>query len=383
VLLATVLFAVAPAAAAKEGGVRTRRVPDGGIHPQVATDARGRLHLAYFKGDPKEGDVYYVRSEDGGSTFTKAIRVNSQPGSVIIAGTVRGPHLAVGRDDRVHVAWMGSSKAEPRIAGRLAPMLYARMNDARDGFEPERNVIHRHPGLDGGGSIAADPEGNVYVAWHAPADRSKGHDEDGRYVWVARSKDDGKTFSPETQANSRPTGVCGCCGMRIFAADKGRVFIAYRTATKVVNRDLHVLASNDYGRTFEVAAADPWEIGKCVMSTAAFAQAQGGNVLAAWETREQIRFARVGGDVKARDVLSAPGRGENRKHPSIAVNARGEFLLAWTEGTGWAKGGSVAWQVFDEKGKPVAGREGRASGLPAWGVPAAVAMPDGSFTLVF
>jgi hypothetical protein len=171
--------------------------------------------------------------------------------------------------------------------------------------------------------------------------------------------------------------------MRIFAADKGRVFIAYRTATKVVNRDVHVLASNDYGRTFEVAAADPWEIGKCVMSTAAFAQAQGGNVLAAWETRDQIRFARVGGDVKARDVLSAPGRGENRKHPSIAVNGRGEFLLAWTEGTGWAKGGSVAWQVFDERGKPVAGREGRASGLPAWGVPAAVAMPDGSFTLVF
>lgn len=47
-------------------------------------------------------------------------------------------------------------------------MLYTRLNDAGDGFEPQRNVIQKRPGLDGGGSIAADAEGNVYVAWHAP-----------------------------------------------------------------------------------------------------------------------------------------------------------------------------------------------------------------------
>ena len=52
--------------------------------------------------------------------------------------------------------------------GKRVPMLYTRMNVAGNGFEPERNVIRTRYGLDGGGSVAADVDGNVWVAWHAP-----------------------------------------------------------------------------------------------------------------------------------------------------------------------------------------------------------------------
>ncbi len=51
----------------------------------------------------------------------------------------------------------------------------------------------RTQGLDGGGSIAADAMGHVYVAWHGQARGSTG--EANRRMWVARSKDDGATFS--------------------------------------------------------------------------------------------------------------------------------------------------------------------------------------------
>ena len=68
-----------------------------------------------------------------------------------------------------HVAWMGSNQAEPKADGGTAtPMLYSRLDDAGTCFEPQRNIIQAHPGLDGGGSVAADPLGNVYVTWHAP-----------------------------------------------------------------------------------------------------------------------------------------------------------------------------------------------------------------------
>src|SRR5689334_6544852 len=40
-------------------------VPDRGIQPQVAVDARGTVHLVYFKGDPGGGDLFYARSRDG------------------------------------------------------------------------------------------------------------------------------------------------------------------------------------------------------------------------------------------------------------------------------------------------------------------------------
>src|SRR5688572_4077062 len=119
------LLAAVPAAASN---VTAMRVPDGGIYPQAQTDSRGRVHAIYFKGDPMRGDIFYVRSDDGGTTFTTPIRVNSQPASAAIVGIVRGPHLAVGKGDRVHVAWMGSDKAEPRAKSNAIPMLYARLN---------------------------------------------------------------------------------------------------------------------------------------------------------------------------------------------------------------------------------------------------------------
>jgi hypothetical protein len=90
------------------------------------------------------------------------------------------------------------------------PMLYARLNDAGTGFEPERNVVGSAWGLDGGGSLAADGEGNVYVFWHAPIPGKKG--EDNRRVWVAVSTDDGKSFAQEAIAYTPPVGACGCCG---------------------------------------------------------------------------------------------------------------------------------------------------------------------------
>jgi hypothetical protein len=99
-------------------------------------------------------------------------------------------------------------------------MLYTRLNDVGTAFEPQRNLITAAVVLDGGGSVAADAAGNVYVFWHAPEPGKKG--EGNRRVWVAASADEGKTFAAERAASTEPTGACGCCGLRAFADRKGR-----------------------------------------------------------------------------------------------------------------------------------------------------------------
>ena len=48
------------------GGVRHQRLPDGGIQPQIVVDYR-TLHLLYYSGDPRQGNVFYSRSTDGGA----------------------------------------------------------------------------------------------------------------------------------------------------------------------------------------------------------------------------------------------------------------------------------------------------------------------------
>jgi hypothetical protein len=190
---------------ARAGEIKLVRTPNGGIQPQAVVDDKGTLHLIYFLGDPSAGDIFYVRKSPGQSGFSAPIRVNSQPGSAIAVGTIRGAQIAVGRKGRVYVSWMGSKTAEPRGPAQATPMLYARLNDRQTAFEPQRNVMQFAVGLDGGGSVAADNKGNVYVAWHG---RGKVEGEAHRRVWLVRSTDDGATFSREIAVNGDNTGAC-------------------------------------------------------------------------------------------------------------------------------------------------------------------------------
>jgi hypothetical protein len=353
------------------------RVPGGGIQPQIAVDEAGAVHMIYYQGDPQNGDLYYVRSRDGGTIFSAPLRVNSSPGSAIAVGNIRGGHLALGRNGRVYVAWNGSRSAgQP---GRDA-MLYTRLNDAGTAFEPERNLIQRAYGLDGGGSVAADAFGDVYVLWHAPEPGEEG--EGNRHVWIARSRDDGKTFERERVAYDGPTGVCGCCGLNAFVDRSGALYVLYRSATEMVHRDMYLLVSQDKGNTFQGEDISKWNVGYCVMSSESFSLSPTG-VLAAWETEKQAYYGRIDtatGKVPA--PIAAPGSGENRKYPAIAANAQGDTLFVWTEGMGWKKGGRLVWQIYNKSGQPTAVR-GQVEGVPVWSLVAAFGRPDGGFSIVY
>ncbi len=261
--------------AAESHPVTFIRTPGGGIHPQAAVDSHGVVHLIYFKGDPKKGDIFYVRQELGHETFSTPLQVNSEPGSVEIVGTMRGPQLAVGKKGRVHVVWNGRK-----------PILYARLNDAGTAFEPERTLKTFRSSSDGD-TVAADKDGNVYVAWHALTPGAT--NEIGRAVYVTRSTDEGKTFQPEAPATSKPTGACGCCGLRAFADSAGAVYILFRAATENVNRNETLLVSPRPGSDFEIAYSHPWKATSCPMSSASLTEGKTG-VFAAWEfARDRLR----------------------------------------------------------------------------------------------
>jgi hypothetical protein len=364
-------------AAEHAGNVKRLRVPNGGIQPQVVVGGKGVLHMIYYHGDPRHGDIFYVRSRDEGGAFSRPFRVNSVQGSAIAIGNIRGAHLAVDKGGRVHVAWNGSDKMGPSGGER---MYYTRLNDEGTAFETQRNVIAWAKGLDGGGSVAADGSGNVYVVWHAPEPGTKG--EERRRVWVASSTDEGKTFAHEKVAFDKDTGACGCCGLRAFVDHGGNVYVLYRSALQRLQRDTYLLLSTDKGESFRGDDLHPWKIEACPMSSFAFAEGPA-EVLAAWETNGQVYFARIDPATgKRTEPVAAPSDARDRKHPVIASNKQGQILLAWTEGMGWERGGSVAWQVFDKAGRPT-GEKGRADGVPVWSLVAAFARTDGGFTIVY
>jgi hypothetical protein len=55
--------------------VSLERTPDEGIQPQVVVDGKGTIHLLYYKGDAKAGNLFYTRRQN--ETWRKTLRVRS------------------------------------------------------------------------------------------------------------------------------------------------------------------------------------------------------------------------------------------------------------------------------------------------------------------
>lgn len=358
--------------------VRLTRTPNDGIQPQAAIDERGVVHLIYYKGDPRSGDIFYTRRMGG--EFSAPIRVNDRPGTAIAAGTIRGAQLSIGPDGRAHVIWNGNDfvNGSPDHVG--APLFYARLNDAGSAFEPQRDLITYAAGLDGGSSIAADPNGNVYAVWHAQIPEAPGG-EKGRGVFVRKSSDHGKTFDREQLANTDEPGVCACCGLRAFAGPKGALYILYRAAFEPTERDAVLLVSKNGAPPFRSVLRHNWNIASCPMSSASLSAANG-VTLASWETAGNVYWTTIDSAESKAAPFRSPEGGGNRKHPVAVSNGRGELLVAWTEGTGWQRGGKVAWQMYGSDGKPH-GPKGTADGVPVWSLVTAIAHPDGQFEIIW
>ena len=364
-----VVALAAVAAAACDGrapAVEVLRAPDGASLPQAAVDGAGRLHLVYYTGSMSSGDLWHVTREPASSAWSSPRRVNSRPHSVTGLGPVDGGQFAVGPDDRLHVTW---------FHGDPARFHYARTG-ADGAFEPQRTLSPRdEEGVETGSTVAVDAAGRVYVFWHAGASA----DADRR-VHLAASRDAGGHFAPPRPVSPAAAGACGCCGLRAAADGAGAVHVSYRGAGDNVHRGMRLLTSTDGGRTFDDRLVQPWDIGACPVATTTLDSGPDGT-LVAWETEGQVYAANT---ERLDRPWSPPGEAQfRRKNAAVAVNRRGDVLLAWGDGPGWQSGGNLHWQAFDARGRP-RGDPGRGGApIPARSVPTVAARPDGSFVIVY
>jgi hypothetical protein len=100
-------------------------------------------------------------------------------------------------------------------------------------------------------------------------------------------------------------------------------------------------------------------------------------VLGAWEERGQVHCGSLDVESNARWSAAPLTSADSRKHPALARDSRGEILLAWSEGSGWQRGGKLRWQRFDASGKAIAGASGGGPEIPTWSFAAAYATADG------
>jgi hypothetical protein len=338
--------------------VRLERVPENGVQPQVAVEAGGKVHLVYLTGRPEAADVHYSVRDAGKLDWGQPVLVNGDSHSAVAMGTIRGAQLALGGHSVVHFVWNGRAE---KNAYATAPLYYTRLVDGKISAPLVVNAGTLN--LDGGASVTADGKGGVAILWHAAP--PEGHAEADRQVYVARSVDEGGHFSVAQPALGVPAGVCACCSLKALSSAESGMLLFYRTASSKSQRDMSLLSAGD-GVHFSQQLTHAWPVGACPMSSAALVACKK-SVLAAWETDGRIFYANPA--LKTPPIALSEGK---TRHPAMAVNAAGETIVCWSIGTGWQRGGELAWRVMATDGTPTE-QKGTAKDVPVWSHTAAFA----------
>ena len=205
--------------------------PDGGVggfSPRLGLASNGQLNLVYGDTTGNVRRVRFMRSTDGGASFSEPITVSGDSPNGF------EPEIAMTQGDAINVAW------EDMVDG-AGVILFARSTDGGATFSAPKQVSHG----DGNATeahIAADETGRLSVVWV----QTVGND---KHAFYARSSDNGQTFSTPLQLTSRPgTSI----SKPLALAYQNVVYVAYQD--EAPNRmQVFLTRSDDSGASFDDA----------------------------------------------------------------------------------------------------------------------------------
>ena len=232
-----------------------------GRSPKFVTRRAHGLSVIYTVAAPGGGmDLMFQSSPDLGDTFTEPVRVNDVPGEVSDHGENSAQLFYSDSTDALYAVWNARVKDAPGTIIRFASSSAMRpawskaltIND--DGAQ----ASHGFQGA------AVGPDGTIYAAWLDVRGRSQSetYTGSGSSVYIATSRDSGKTFSKNIQV---ARDVCPCCRPS-FGFAKGQVVVAWRGIEAGDMRDIWAASSSDSGATWNkqhLAVRDGWKIKGC------------------------------------------------------------------------------------------------------------------------
>ncbi len=366
----TALCADAPAA---KPSVHVIHLPDNAFVPDVAIGADGTMHMVYALGD----NAWYVRSADNGATFTPPVAVNTS-GQVELRMGERGPKIALGKDDAIHVVWL-----DRWAPGAKTQTRHARSIDGGKTFSAPTQLSTKN-GMDGV-TMAADPSGNVIAFWHA-FDPPQKEVPEGHWIYLARSFDNGATFAPaeRLQLKGIKDLACSMCLMRARIGTDGKVYLAFRSAENNI-RDFYMLKCDVRENAFRAIRVndDNWHLESCPMCGPEFTLDVKGDGYCAFMSKHKVYWSVLpAGGSAFRLHVATPTNQDQEIYPTAVSNGKGDVLLLWQVGPmAVDKKATVHWAIYSSDGT-FTGRTAQLGTTTSGTKPTAFADREGGFHIV-
>jgi hypothetical protein len=275
------------------------------VQPQVAVAPGGRFHVVFGKGNA----IFHTSSPDG-RTFTAPVRVGEL--DKLALRMRRGPRLAA-TDQSITITAI--SHTDGNLHAWTSGDHGATWQEGQRLNEPARSA------REGLHAMIGDGRGFIATAW---LDLRNG----GMELWSRVSRDAGATWAPEVRVYASPDGqICACCHPSLALGPGGEVIAMWRNALGGA-RDLWMAESRDGGRTFGPAqklGSGSWKLNACPMDGGAIAVAADGTATSVWR-REKAVFLSTAAN---REERLADGSTQ----PVIAI-ADGIPVVIWEEAGG-------------------------------------------------
>ncbi len=209
----------------------------------------------YGSKNPKDKSlILFSKSSDQGATWTKAYRLSQLAGNCIDDdNTVEGAVPSVGTNGEIYVAWAFDEKIFFDVStdgGNTWLDEDRTVVDQPGGWDMDIPGIGRSNGMPVTGVDWSDSpyRGTIYINWADTRNGSENAD-----IFVASSKDQGKTWSAPTRVNNDQTETHQFFPWMSVDPKTGVIYVVYydRSRYSDLQNDVVLAYSTDGGKTFQ------------------------------------------------------------------------------------------------------------------------------------
>jgi hypothetical protein len=341
--------------------------------PAVAVGRDGKTVLAWIGQHGHENHLFAVRLGTG----AKPVRVN--PDGLLVDSLHQPPGLALGPDDEIYVSW-SSRKPVPEGGLFASDLRLSRSLDGGQTFEAplrvneDRSISHSFEGL------AVAPDGTVIVSW---IDSRDGPNAPRTYL--ARITERGSRVERAMKLDAEET--CVCCRIDVAAGPQQAVVVAWRKVFPGSIRDMVVGLSRDGARTFAPAGlvhADRWTINACPHRGGSAAMDDRGRVYLAWYTETAEGQPRMLFGASRDGLRFGPplrldtAAGSIPDQVRLAADPAGRVVIVWEEATAVRR--RVLLRYSTDSGRTLSAARTMSQAIKAYAPDVAVA-PGGDFVI--